>query len=202
MSLFFESILVRNGIPKHLHYHQNRVNRTYRDFYAAPPALDLESEWSMPDRTPSSHDLKARIIYNQNGVVDRSIEIYQRKPIYTLHVKRLDDAQKYPFKSTNRTWIDESLIDLPEDADVLYERDGLILESSFTNIALLKNRVWYTPSQPIHRGTTLERFIAMGHLTPVDIHLAELADFEEIRLFNALLGWGRSYRFRHSDIMT
>ncbi len=201
MSLFFESIKLQNGIPKHLSYHQARVDRTYHNYWGTDTKLDLSSLIHNTPRQTSAVLAKCKIIYDKNGVLSITDSIYHPKTIKNLKITEIKTHERYPYKHLDRSWIDAYTQDLPPDTDTLFIRDGLVLESSYTNVALLKNNKWYTPSNPLHKGTTLERFVLSGHLIPSEIPVHALDDYKELRLFNAILGWRLGHSFLYSQLM-
>ncbi len=184
-------------------YHQKRVDQTYHDVFGIPSELNLELSLAGEELSEfGDRDAKARIVYDRSGQQRMLLSAYTPLHIDRLQVIPLVDEEYYPYKSTDREWIDSYTSQLPQGTDALFVRDGLVRESSYTNLAMLVNGRWYTPSEPLHRGTTLDRFVGLGHLIPSDIRLEDMRECEEIRLFNALLGWGGAHRLRYTDIVT
>ncbi len=201
MSLFFESIKLQNGFPKHLHYHQARVDRTYLNYWGSSIKVNLEDIIARTPRQTNAEVAKCKIIYNRDGVLSIHESGYTPKVVKKLKIIEIKPEENYFFKSLDRKWIDEYSRKLSQETDTLFVRDGLVLESSYTNVALLKKGKWYTPSNPLHRGTTLERFVLSGHLIPDEIPVKNLVDFEELRLFNAVLGWRFGHSLLYSQLM-
>ncbi len=201
MSLFFESIKLQHGIPKHLSYHQSRVDHTYLNFWGIKPALQLHDLIARQSHLSKAELAKLKIIYGQEGVMSISSSGYIPREPKSLHLLEIGPADEYDYKSTDRRWIEQYSEHLPGQALPLFVRDGLVLESSYTNVALKKGDQWYTPSNPLHRGTTRARFLDTGHLIADQIPVHNLKDFEELRLFNAILGWGLGHRFLYSELV-
>ncbi len=201
MSLFFETIKLQNGIPKNLSYHQARVDRTYAHYWGAEPKLHLAETLHRSTRQTEAVLAKCKIIYDIQGILSITETEYLVRATDALQIIDIQAHENYPYKSLDRRWIEAYVQKLPARTDALFVRDGLVLESSYTNVALLQEGRWYTPSHPLHRGTTLQRFTESGHLIPREIPVHTLKDFEELRLFNAILGWGLGFRFSYSQLV-
>ena len=66
-------------------------------------------------------------------------------------------------------------------------KDGLLTDSYYANIALYKNRIWYSPKTPLLAGTQRARLIQNEKLVLRDIVVSELFEFEKIKIFNAMI---------------
>ena len=74
---------------------------------------------------------------------------------------------------------------------MLIVRRGLLTDSSFCNIALLReDGRWITPERPLLAGTMRDRLLESGVLRPGTIPADELHAYRRIALFNAMNGWG------------
>lgn len=70
-------------------------------------------------------------------------------------------------------------------------RDGLITDSYYANVALSNNGTWYTPEYPLLRGTMRTKLLSKGKLTVKNIATTELHTYDKVRLFNAMIPFGK-----------
>lgn len=179
MSLLIETILIDNGEPQHLNYHQQRFNATRKSLFNAPP-MDLCALI-----IPPSHSglFRCRILYD-NSIHDISYSPYTKHPIRKLLLK--DENISYPYKYHDRPFETPSL----KESDTLYHHNGIITDTSICNVAFLdEHGTWHTPQYPLLKGTTRERLLDSGFLTPSDINITHLQFFKKIAIMNALRGF-------------
>ena len=100
------------------------------------------------------------------------------------------DTVDYRFKSTDRLVLSGLLAQRDGCDEVLIVRRGLLTDTSFTNIALFDGEAWYTPAEPLLRGTMRASLLAEGKLRERDIRPQDLVVYQKIMLLNALNGWG------------
>ena len=87
------------------------------------------------------------------------------------------------------------------DADeiVIVNEEGLLTDSSYTNIALRQENRWYTPRVPLLAGVQRAHLIAEGVLTPRDIPLVTLSAYDRIALINAMMPWAERIELEVRD---
>ena len=114
---------------------------------------------------------------------------YHRRTIQSLRAVAAP-ALDYHLKWADRAAL-QALLALRGDADeiVIVNEEGLLTDSSYTNIALRQGNCWYTPRVPLLAGVQRAHLIAEGLLTPRDIPLAELSAYDRIALINAMMPW-------------
>ncbi|WP_309546477.1 aminotransferase class IV [Hoylesella marshii] len=74
--------------------------------------------------------------------------------------------------------------------DVLIVRNGLLTDTSYTNIALYDGYQWFTPATPLLEGTMRASLLDSGMLIEKDILLSDLPHYQYIALFNAMIDMG------------
>lgn len=185
MKQFIETIAVADGKPKHLGWHQRRVDSTMQHFYPGHKhSWDLEKCIDVPENFQTGLT-RCRILYDAHHF---SIHYFPFSPRYiaSLRLVPLPKDFDYRYKYADRSML-EKLYDMRDDADdVLLINENWITDSSVANIALKKNGTWYTPSNPLLAGTTWKRLVSEGILRPRPINLKELQTFEAFKVFNAL----------------
>ena len=186
-----ETILLNDGRWGDLSLHDERMNRTRRELFGSTGPLSLERilAETVADGVCPRGTVKGRIEYDRRI---RKVEFlpYRRPAIRSLALVR-DDAIDYRYKFCDRSLLDALKASEPQADDVLIVRRGLLTDSSFCNIALLReDGRWVTPAEPLLEGTMRRRLLDRGVLHPDTIRADDLRKFRRIALFNALNDWG------------
>ncbi|MBN1416092.1 MAG: aminotransferase class IV [Bacteroidales bacterium] len=169
-------------------YHNNRVNDSRKALFGLSREWDLSEIIHMPDLDP---DLiyRCRLLYAREV---NSIEFvpYVRRNIQNLYVVDCGDFD-YSFKYAERSVFEKlkAIVPDPEVADILLIKNGLITDTSFSNIILYDGLRWYTPAIPLLKGTKREYYIDKEMIFPRDIRLDDLHLYKKLRLINAMLDW-------------
>lgn len=184
MSLLFESIKLKDGEYFNLLYHEQRMNRSLKELCGLQVNIDLE-EILRNAKTPQHGLYKCRILYNDQA---KEIEFapYQVRPVRTLRVIE-DDRISYEFKFNDRKAINQ-LFELRNDCDdILIVKRGVVTDSSIANIIFKRNKTWYTPSNPLLKGTMRSKLLERKLIQEEEIPLVEISNFESFKLINAML---------------
>lgn len=183
-----ESIRYVDGKPVLLELHQERVDRSLAEYGIKP-------RWRLADYL-SQHPcpaslvgvVKCRLLYGEEPL-ELSYAPYHRRLIHSLRAVEAP-ALDYHLKWADRGAL-QALLELRGEADdiVIVSAEGLLTDSSYTNIALRQGGRWYTPRVPLLAGVQRAKLIATGLLTPRDIARTELASYDRIALINAMMPW-------------
>ena len=185
MHQFVETIRIEGGKAMNLPLHEARMNATRAHF--APHAAPISLQKWLDDAPLSDERIKARVVYDVNGVCETTFQTYKRREIQWLRMVEDNDIS-YTFKSTDRHELGH-LLALRDGCDeVLIVKNGLITDTSFTNVAFFDGHKWLTPAQPLLNGTMRQWLLQCGQLTEAQITPASLASFQRIMLFNAMIG--------------
>jgi 4-amino-4-deoxychorismate lyase len=185
MCQFIESIKIVDGSPINLNYHNERLNRTRRHFWKSK-AIKLR-EYVNPQKRQGIY--KARVVYGENGIEQIAYIPYKMRKICDLRIITTAIVN-YPYKSVDRSGITKLLEDKGHSDDILIIKNGLISDTSFTNVALYDGETWYTPKHPLLKGTKRAYLIDKNIISEKDIHMEELFNYKAIRLFNAMIEFG------------
>jgi len=187
MCLLFESIKVINRRFQHPGYHQERINRSRRDLLGYNTALDL---YSVEIPTSLSSGLyKCRFEYGKDPG-KTTFTPYKKKIIKRLKLVE-DNLIDYRFKYCDRSAINALVRKYAgEDEDIIIVKNGLITDSSYSNLAFLRNSGWVTPAEPLLNGTCRQRLLQEGILQAEEIRPSDLSSFSNISLINAMLDIG------------
>ncbi|MCZ8022510.1 MAG: aminotransferase class IV [Chryseotalea sp.] len=185
MSLLFESIKIEDGKWHNLFYHEQRMRRSWRMLWGEEFEFDLEESLKhLPIPTSGIH--KCKIIYDEKI---REIEWaeYKIKPIQTLKLvehNRID----YSCKFVDRTLLNDLFEKREKADDVLIVKQDRVTDTSYANIILLKKNKWFTPYQPLLKGTMRQNLVDRNQIIEEEISVDDLRSFEKVKLINAMLG--------------
>jgi 4-amino-4-deoxychorismate lyase len=187
MSPFVESIKIKDGAVCRLKFHQDRVNKAFEIHYPDEEPINLLEQINQYG-IPQKGIFKCRVLY------DSYVELveftpYVRRKIRTLKLVETT-IESLAYKPENRSEYDAAFAQRGECDDVLLVKNGFLTDTSYCNIALFDGKNWYTPRIPLLYGTNRAHLISEGKLIEKDIKPAELVNFQNICLFNAMIEFG------------
>lgn len=187
ISPFLETIKLDGGFFSSLAFHQTRMDETRAAFWENPEPLSLPLALMKSGSIPPKGLYRVRVIYNENI---ESIEFvpYEKRDISSLKLIKADID--YSFKYEKRPQLNTLFQQKKKCDDILITKNGLLTDTSIANIALLKNGIWYTPKSPLLKGTKRAALLHHGMIIEADIHQDDIAQYEKIRLFNAMIEFG------------
>jgi 4-amino-4-deoxychorismate lyase len=184
MSLLIESIKLLDGNFYNISHHEERMNRSLKMLCGVEERFDLTRFLQKVDN-PSEGLYKCRITYDEN-VQDIEFLPYVPKPVTSLRVVE-HDRINYEFKYKDRSLLDR-LYGLRKGCDdILIVRQGLVTDSSYSNVVFKRKNKWYTPWSALLKGTMRQTLIQKNLIHEEDIHVEDIAAFESCKLINALL---------------
>ncbi len=186
MCLLLETIRVEDGVPRNLAYHQRRVDRSRLALFGPAGPLDLSSLPMKQDLQPGV--VKWRVVYGRE-VMDQTFEPYRPKPVGALQMVRAE-TMDYRFKYADRSQIDALMSRKGVADDILIVINGLVKDTSYANIAFFDGRMWFTPADPLLKGTCRERLLGSGLLIEKVIRETDVGNFITASLINAMLDLG------------
>jgi 4-amino-4-deoxychorismate lyase len=163
------------------------MNRTRKEMLGLTEPLhiaDLLKAVSLPMECS-----KLRFVYDKEGIHDITCTPYIRKEINSLHLV-YDNNISYPYKSTDRSALNELKKQQGDCDEILIVRDNHLTDTSYTNIALYDGEQWFTPSTPLLCGTMRQRLLDCGLLQEREIMVSDIPDYQYISLFNAMISLG------------
>ena len=183
---FVETIKIKNGKAMALSYHQERMKRTMQHFFPLKNIPSLENV-IVPAKDMDFY--KARVVYGEDGIEDIQYAPYSMKEIHTLEIVRDDDID-YSFKSTDRSGLNRLAAQKGNCDEIIIIKNGLITDTSFTNIAIYMDGKWLTPKHPLLLGTKRAALLEKGIIQEADITVDDLMKAEKVSLFNAMIDFG------------
>jgi len=182
----FETIKISNGKIYNLDYHQNRVDRAFKEFFKSKNNLQLQK---IINNYPKQGLYRAKLIYNANTVLSLKYYKYKTKSIKNFMLVEMPNIN-YQYKFLNRDFFLE-LSTIYSADEFLITQNGFLKDTTIANIALFhtKKRLWHTPKEPLLLGTTLSRYLKNKKLQQKDIHYKDLKKYSKIAFLNAMIEW-------------
>jgi len=187
MSRFIESIKLKDGVFYRLKFHQQRLNKAFETFYPNEEPIWLYDAL-IQQMIPADGIFKCRMIYNTE-LIETEFIPYVRREIKTLRAIEMN-ISTVPYKPEDRTPFNEAFANRGDCDDVLIFRNGLLTDSSYSNVALFDGKDWFTPKTPLIYGTNRAELLQNGKLTEKDISITDLKQYQQIALFNAMIEFG------------
>lgn len=182
---FLETVKVVDGAFIHPELHLERMRQTVKEFFCTSVQETLFQELVVPEAM-SQGKVKCRILYGAS-VEEVEFQPYTPKRIGSL--KLVDGTGiDYSHKYANRSCLTRLLQEKGECDDVLIVCNGLITDTSYSNVVLSDGSGYYTPNSYLLNGTCRQRLLAEGKVVPIKITVNNLASFEKLYLINAMLG--------------
>lgn len=186
MYQFIETIQILDGEILLLEYHNRRMNETIRHFLGNNKPIDLKQYINSHNLTG---EIKCRIVYD-NNIVDVSYTPYTMRSIQSLKLVQNDEID-YSYKSADRSRLSLLAAQKGEADEILIVRQGLLTDTSFSNIALFDGNEWSTPGHPLLKGTQRAYLIDQGLLHEKDIRAEDLYHYQKLSLINAMIDLGK-----------
>lgn len=186
MSLLFETIKIKDGALCDIGYHNDRFNRSREILFGINQTVFLEEIIKVPQEY-SSGVVKCKVVYD-SSIKGISFARYILKPINRLILVECNHID-YSYKYSDRSELDGLVknANCSFDEDILIVRNGLVTDTSYSNVALFDGTEWITPMLPLLAGTKRAKLLDSGLIREGEIKAADLKYFEKIKLFNAML---------------
>jgi len=182
----FETIRVQNNKLRNIDYHNNRVNYSLLKLFGIKKKWDLGDIIKIPELTDNVV-YRCKFTYsNEPGQLEFIPYTIRRvKFLYTVECSEFD----YSFKFLNRNAFEnfKQNISKPEISDIILLKNGWITDTSFSNIVLHDGQKWYTPANPLLKGTKREYYLNQQIIYEDNIHVNDLYKYKIIRLINAMI---------------
>ncbi|MHB1661778.1 MAG: aminotransferase class IV [bacterium] len=193
MPRFIDTIKLIDGNYKLIDYHNRRINNTINHFFGFNPAINLDM------LLPKQGDYKigtyrCRLTYS-NHIENIEIIPYTKRAIKKLKVVDLDifsfsaesEPLNYEFKYEDRTGINHFLTGLDDATDILFIKNGLVTDTSFSNIILYDGERWITPDTFLLNGVKRRYLLDNCEIEESKVSINDLKCFKKISLINAML---------------
>lgn len=192
---YIETIRLENGLFHLLDLHQQRLTATVREIYGDEIIVpDIKTTLSAIADIPVDGIYKCRIVYDTE-IREIEFQPYTRRTVRSLKVVEADTDIDYHLKSCDRSAL-TSLASLKGDCDeVIILRDGLVTDTSYTNLVFHSDTGLYTPRTPLLKGVMRGSLLNQGiiheiDIRPEDIHPDNPLGITGVSLINAMLPMG------------
>jgi len=180
MCQFIESIKVENRLFHNLKFHQKRLNNVF-DLYFKNYNPIVLSKITIPEYVDNKL-YKCRILYNSN-IINIEFQEYTFKTINSLKIIE-DNNIDYSSKFADRSQLNLLTNQKGIYDDIIIIKNGYVTDSSFCNIAFLKNKKWYTPKSFLLPGTMRAYLLLTQQVEEIEIKKEDIFSFEKAKLIN------------------
>ncbi|MCL6100182.1 MAG: aminotransferase class IV [Bacteroidetes bacterium] len=196
MYRLLETIKVLNRKLCNVEYHNTRMNNARRDLFNSKDSINL-NEIVVPEEV-SNEVYKCRVIYSEN-IIAIDFQPYVKKSVRTLKVVH-DDGISYAYKYEDRSKILRHLSSADAD-EILIVKNGLITDTSYSNVVFSDGKNYLTPATPLLKGTKRAKLIDDKIIYEDEIRLGDLHKFKFVYLINAMLDLDETDRISCSRIV-
>ena len=128
-----------------------------------------------------------RVVYSQQ-LEEVTFMPYTRPEIQSLKLV-IDDEIDYAHKFADRQKLEQLMLQRGSCDDIVIVKNGLVTDTSYANLAFFDGNHWFTPDQPLLKGTRRALLILQKKIHPTQIRPAYLRFFKKARLYNAMIRW-------------
>lgn len=180
---FLETIKIKNGIPHNLDYHFRRMQKTSETFFSS--GLKPEKEQLLIPQEFCTGIVKCRIIYDSE-IREITYTPYRFKMVRSLRLIE-DDLIDYSFKYTDRNALNELLLQKEDCDEILIVKQGMITDTSYSNVVFEKKQILYTPASFLLNGTKRQFLLENKIIRERPIYRKDISQFDRIYLINAMI---------------
>ena len=181
--LLIETVRLQNGRVRNIKYHNRRCNASRKAIFGSKDLIDLRK--IIDTSAAKSPEVKCRITYDES-IKKVEYEPYTIRTIHSLQIIEIGNFE-YTFKYKNREKLKTFFDQRGEKDDILMTKNGYITDTYYANVALRKNGKWYTPEDPLLKGSNRERLLEKGIISESNIHMEQMHEFDAISIFNAMI---------------
>ncbi len=193
MFRFIDTIKLSDGNYKLVDYHNKRINNTISHFFGMDAKINLNMFLPKPDECKTG-TYKCRLTYS-NHIENIEIAPYTKRTIKKLKIIDLDTANfsteyrslDYAFKYEDRACINSFLTGIDDISDILIIKNGLLTDTSFSNIILFDGEKWITPDTYLLNGVKRRYLLEHNKIIERKVSVNDLRCFQKISLINAML---------------
>lgn len=185
----FETVAVERGEILNLDYHQMRYEQALHQYYGRkvlPFNLQeiLQKSTALLTLKRSEPLIRCRIDYNDQDYRLQCFA-YQRK-VFRSFQPVICDHINYGLKFSDRRIFAELLRQKGKHDEIIIIKQGLVTDCTIGNLLFRKNQQWFTPEAPLLNGTQRAKLLAEKRIQTLNIKRQDIAQFDEIRLINAM----------------
>ncbi|MEI7896150.1 MAG: aminotransferase class IV family protein [bacterium] len=183
MFRLFETIRISDGQAMHMDWHERRMNRSRREIWAAEDPVSPGAEIVVPGEF-STGLVRCNVLYGQQ-IQEIKFSNYEKRPVRSLKLIS-GDMVDYHLKYADRALLDALFGERGDCDEVIIVKNGLITDTSMSNLIFFDGTNWITPAKPLLNGTCRDRLVSEGRLIEQDIRPTGLGKFTGCKLINAM----------------
>lgn len=186
MFRLLESIRLQNGSFHRLNYHQQRMDFSVVTLSGQKNSISL-FETLRKYNPPKTGLFKCRIVYGQKI---ESVEFipYESRNVSSLKVVH-DSEIEYAHKFQNRDNIHALFSQRQYCDDVLIVKNGMVTDTSYSNIIFYDGVNWITPAAPLLKGTMRQFLLDTAEIKSAPVTIQDIPSFKKFRLINSMLAF-------------
>lgn len=192
---FIETLAVIGGQACYPERHWARMWRTLEAWASTHPEQVLAEAKVATSRALASLSAeeaqqkhRLTLTYSPEGLLSLRLIPYVRRQIQRLVPRELPPDFDYRYKYADRSFFLRASEGLaPDEEPLFYRPDGLLTDTTFTNVILDLPRGLVTPRLPLLAGTQRASLLAAGLIREADLRLSDLLLARAVYLINALL---------------
>lgn len=200
MCQFVESIKFLDGVYHNLEYHQVRFDNTRAIYFPEEKYISLEKTLNPPAALTAGTLYKCRIIYNEN-ITGITYEPYTPKIIKQYHLVVCPQEFDYSHKSIDRTFFMNAQKNIRDDEDFIYIQKGRVTDSSFANLVFFDGKEYYTPANPLLKGTKRNYYLHQGIIREEEIRVKDIQHFQSFCIVNAMVDLDKATPFSCNKLL-
>ncbi len=185
--MFLESICINDGQPVNLEAHIERMHITALEHGFRLPVLPTISS-VLPSHLTHGK-VKWRILYREEI---QTMEFLPYKPKTVQSLRLVEGNPDYAFKYADRSALEELLVQKGDCDEILIIREGLVTDTSYSNVVLQQGDQFYTPTSFLLNGTRRQQLLRNGSIKERVIRATDLHRYDHLLLINALLNLNES----------
>ena len=183
MFRFFESIAIVDGKPRNLYFHQTRVDKTFKHFFSKYESHHLEYLLTKIE-LKAAPLVKCKFSYDE--LTFKFYQLPYVSKVFKSFILIEDDTILYSYKFVDRSYIDKYLKNSSPDEQIIFIKNKVITDSSFSNLIFFDGYRWLTPARPLLLGTMRALLLAEWRIHEEHIGTNQLHLFKSFKLINAL----------------
>ncbi len=184
MYRLFETIKIIDGMVCNIGYHNARFNHARTALCGCSGSAGLEDIIRVPPEYRKGV-VKCKIVYSQD-IETVEYARYEKRVIRSLRIVT-DDEIDYSSKYYDRSGIDKLLVSRNGCDDIIIVKNGVMTDSSFSNLVFDDGKNLLTPATPLLQGTKRDQLLSEGIIAADEIRPKDLKLFQSVYLVNAML---------------
>ena len=179
----FETIRIDNGKILVPEWHEERMINARKEIWNIDEPLFLRDLVHVPERFREG-TIRCKFLYGRDaGPV--SFFLYQKRQIQSLKLIR-NDTIDYHLKYSDRNIFDQMLACREDCDEIIIVKNGMITDTSISNLIFFDGEQWVTPRFPLLNGTCRQRLLTEGRISEADIGINVLVNYIGLKLINAM----------------